>query len=130
MIVVGERRVVDDIGRTYDIPCGLYRGELWRCVADSSLIWDLIPDWIEEDVRFYGYVRYRAVSNEQAYAAWVVGDIDIPEIIIPRLELDEGVYLIYLSKDDTYIWDTVFEIILRSEILGWGVGLLSLSREF
>ncbi|MEM1668329.1 MAG: hypothetical protein QXM53_06690 [Thermofilaceae archaeon] len=127
---MGERRVVDDIGRTYDIPCGLHRGGLWRCVADSSLIWDLIPDWIEEDVRFYGYVRYRAVSNEQAYATWVVGDIDIPEIIVPRLELDEGVYIIYLSKDDTYIWDTVFEIILRSEILGWGVGLLSLSREF
>lgn len=122
--------MVDDIGRTYDIPCGLYRGGLWRCVADSSLIWDLIPDWIEEGVRFYGYVRYRAVSNEQAYAVWVVGDIDIPEIIVPRLELDEGVYLIYLSKDDVYIWDTVFEIILRSEILGWGVGLLSLSREF
>lgn len=122
--------MVDDIGRTYDIPCGLYRGGLWRCVADSSLIWDLIPDWIEEGVRFYGYVRYRAVSNEQAYAVWVVGDIDIPEIIVPRLELDEGVYLIYLGKDDVYIWDTVFEIILRSEILGWGVGLLSLSREF
>lgn len=122
--------MVDDIGRIYDIPCGLYRGGLWRCVADSSLIWDLIPDWIEEGVRFYGYVRYRAVSNEQAYAVWVVGDIDIPEIIVPRLELDEGVYLIYLSKDDVYIWDTVFEIILRSEILGWGVGLLSLSREF
>lgn len=127
---MGERRVVDDIGRTYDIPCGLYRGGLWRCVVDSSLIWDLIPDWIEEDVRFYGYVRYIARGVENAYAVWVVGDVDIPEIIVPRMEVDEGVYLIYLSKDDAYIWDTVFEIILRSEILGWGVGLLSLSREF
>lgn len=131
MIIYGEKRVADDIGSLYDARCGLWKRNMFRCVADSTVVWDFIPDWIDEEVKFFGHVGpYVLRSNEEAYVAWIVGEVDIPEQIIPytQYEGEEMAVAIYLSKENLYIWDTIYEIIVHSDFLSWGVGFIQLSR--